>query len=139
MARAMRRKPDALEHDVTVIAESPETLDGLLAYLGQSGLAAKGLRSLDADAAIEATRSAVVLFPDAFERPAVVALVRSIRTKRTDLLLVLVTGDAPRFQELTLPLGRSVQPQLFPRPAFGWTILDAIRQHTSTGSGGATR
>jgi len=135
----MRRKPDARNHDVTVIAESPETLDGLLGYLGQSGLVARGLRSLDAVATIEASRAAVVLFPDAFERPSVVALVRSLRTRREDLLLVLVTGDAPRFQELTLPLGRSVQPQLFPRPAFGWTILDAIRHHTSTGSGGAQR
>ncbi|MBK8692417.1 MAG: hypothetical protein IPN17_08965 [Deltaproteobacteria bacterium] len=139
MAHAMRRKPDARKHDVTVIAESPETLDGLLGYLGQAGLVARGLRSLDAVGIIEATRAAVVLFPDAFEHPSVVALARTIRTKRADLLLVLVTGDAPRFQELTLPLGRSVQPQLYPKPAFGWTILDAIRHHTRAGPGGAQR
>lgn len=139
MAHAMRRKPDARKHDVTVIAESPETLDGLLGYLGQAGLVARGLRSLDAVGIIEATRAAVVLFPDAFEHPSVVALARTIRTKRADLLLVLVTGDAPRYQELTLPLGRSVQPQLYPKPAFGWTILDAIRHHTRAGPGGAQR
>jgi len=135
----MRRKPAATTHDVTVIAESPETLDGLLGYLGQAGLVARGLRSLDAVSLIDATRAAVVLFPDGFELLSVIALTRTIRTRRADLLLVIVTGDEPRFRELTLPLARSVLPQLFPKPAFGWTILDAIRHHTRAGSGGAPR
>lgn len=51
-------------HDVTVITETPETLDGMLEYLAHAGLAARGARTLDVMASVEATRSAVVLFPD---------------------------------------------------------------------------
>jgi hypothetical protein len=127
----MRRRSAEPTHDVTVIAESPETLDGLLAYLGEAGLVARGLRSLDAMALVTATRAAVVLFPDGFDAVAAVVLIRVIRAKRADLLVLIVTGDAPRFQEVARPVGRSVTPQLYPKPAFGWTILDAIRNHTT--------
>ena len=127
----MRRKSAEPTQDVTVIAESPETLDGLLGYLGEAGLVARGLRTLDAMAMVTATRAAVVLFPDGFDTVAAVVLARVIRAKRGDLLLLIVTSNAPRFQEVARPVGRSVTPQLFPKPAFGWTILDAIRNHTT--------
>ncbi len=127
----MRRRSADATHDVTVIAESPETLDGLLGYLGEAGLVSRGLRSLDAMAMVTATRAAVVLFPDGFDAVAAVVLIRVIRAKRADLLVLIVTGDATRFQEVARPVGRSVTPQLYPKPAFGWTILDAIRNHTT--------
>lgn len=133
----MRRKTTGLSHDVTVIAESPETLDGLLEYLIAAGLVARGLRTVDAMAFVEATRAAVVLFPDGFALPEVIPLIRAIRTLRSDLLLVLVTGDAPSFQEAARPIGRSVSPRLLPKPAFGWAILDAIRLHNHPAGGKA--
>lgn len=125
----MRRKTAAGSHDVTVIAESPETLDGLLDYLNQAGMPARGGRTLDAMPSIVATRAAVVLFPDGFLTPEVVAMIRALRTLRSDLLLLLVTGDSPRFRDAVRPLGRSTPPQVLPKPAFGWTILDAVRHH----------
>lgn len=127
----MRRKSAEPTHDVTVIAESPETLDGLLGYLGDAGLVSRGLRTLDAMHLVTATRAAVVLFPDGFDTVAAVVLTRVIRAKRGDLLVLIITGDAPRFQEVARPAGRSVTPQLYPKPAFGWTILDAIRNHST--------
>lgn len=60
-------------------------------------------------------------------------MIRAIRTLRSDLLLLVVTKDPPQFQEIARPLGRSVLPQLFPKPVFGWTILDAIRLHAVPG------
>lgn len=125
----MRRKTAASSHDVTVIAESPETLDGLLDYLNQAGMRARGVRTLDAMPSVDATRAAVVLFPDGFAMPEIIAMIRAIRTLRSDLLLLLVTGDSPRFQDAVRPLGRSTLPQVLPKPAFGWTILDAVRHH----------
>ncbi len=135
MARMRARKPPQ-SHDVTVIADAQETVGGLVKYVCEAGLQTRGSRTLDVLELVEATRLAVVLFPDAFEPPDVVAMIRAIRTLRGDLLLVVVTEDVSRFYDVSGPSGRSTVPLRLPKPAFGWAILDAVRAHAAGGGRG---
>jgi hypothetical protein len=66
--------------------------------------------------------TAVVLFPDDFEKAEIVEAVT--RLLRLDVVLVLVTRDPARFEALPLP--RRTVPIILPKPAWGWTILDSI-------------
>lgn len=118
-----RQRPPAL--DVTVVSDNLETLDELQAYLRRAGVATKGTKHIDGITDGPTTApSAVVLFPDDFDTEAVMDALATIRKARPSLLFVLVTRDAKRFA--TVPPGES--PILvIPKPAWGWTILDAIR------------
>jgi chromate transporter len=61
-------------------------------------------------------------------------LVPRLRASRPRLLVVLVTGAPQRFAAVLEPDGRSVPPIVLPKPAFGWSILDAIRAHAQGGA-----
>ncbi len=112
---------------VLVVAHSRETIDGLHAYLGGAGVESHGTRTLSDVGSVPASTTAVVVFPDDFEVTAVVSVLRSLRAARPRLRLVLVTGAPQRFQSALAPDSRSLPPIVLPRPAFGWTILDAVR------------
>lgn len=111
---------------MTIVATNPETLDGLQAYLRGVGIAARCTRDLGecAKFAPEAT-IAFVVFTDDFRWEKVIAALADLAELRPKALPVLVTAQPQRFQNLT-----SAETVLIvPRPAWGWTILDAIRAH----------
>ena len=123
----MPTKPAPRMLHVLVVARSRETIDGLHAYLGGAGVESHGTRTLADVGAPPAATTAVVVFPDDFEVTAVVPVLRSLRAARPRLRIVLVTGAPQRFQPALAPDSRSIPPIVLPRPAFGWTILDAVR------------
>jgi hypothetical protein len=110
---------------VTIIAQSAETRDGLQTYLSQAGLAARGTMRLgDID---PNPCAAVVLFPDEFSHAEVVRELSRLQRERPQLLPLLVTREPERYLELTEPDSAQSPPIVIPKPAWGWTILDAIR------------
>lgn len=119
---------------VLVIAHSRETIDGLHAYLGGMGIESHGMRALGDVGRVPATATGVVVFPDDFDAGAVVAVLRSLRDARPGLLVVLVTGAPQRFHEVLASDPRGGSIVALPKPAFGWTILDAIRKHAESRS-----
>ncbi len=112
---------------VTVVSSNAKTLKALSRYLSRAGAAVSGTRLLD-QAVLVAPEwaSAVVIFPDEFSAKAVSEALASLAEQRPTTLPVLVTAAPARFESL-----RSVRdglaPLVLPRPAWAWTILDAIR------------
>ncbi len=117
---------------VAVIAHSRETLDGLQAYLQAAGVSSRAARTLHEVAVISSATRAVVLFPDELDARAVLARVTALKAERPGLLLVIVTSHPVRVREMLDPDGPPPAPVVLPKPAFGWTILDAIREHAGS-------
>lgn len=118
---------------VTVVARQRETVDGLCDYLGGAGVRTTGATDLaHLSAGVPADSVVVVVFPDDFMFLAVAAEVASLRTARADMLVVLVTNDARRFEALpTIDTG--YDPVVIPKPAWGWTILETIHARLEAG------
>lgn len=115
--------------DVAVVAENPETVDGLAAYLHHSGVRTKGSCAVDQLLDLASSAVAVVLFPDEFGAEEMVEAIQKLRRAQPMLLILLVTRDPQRFGAALRGDGRSVPPVVLPKPSFGWTILDALREH----------
>jgi len=112
---------------VTVVADNPQTLDGLHAYFNGAGVASNGMHELRDISLVPPAATAVVLFPDDFPRGEAEAMIVALRRGRPKLLIVVVTGAPQHLGAALEPDGHSVPPLVLPKPAFGWTILDAIR------------
>jgi len=110
---------------VTIVAASAETLDGLQAYLSLAGLGARGTRRLD-NCGREPC-SAVVFFPDDFPSRDVIREVKRMGREQPTVLSLLVTREPHRYLEIANKGGQGLAPIVMPKPAWGWTILDAIR------------
>lgn len=117
---------------VTIIAESRETIDGLHSYLQGAGVSARCTRALGDVAKVPPSATAVVLFPDEFDEREVVTRLRALRAQRPRALLVLVTSTPQRWSPALERDGRAPPPVVLPKPAFGWSILDAIREHAES-------
>jgi len=126
ISTVIRRAPPKSTY-VTVVADNPQTLDGLHAYFNGAGVASNGVDRLLDMSVVPAVATAVVLFPDDFDRGEAEAMIVSLRRARPRLLIVVVTGAPQHLVAALEPDGRSAPPVVLPKPAFGWTILDAIR------------
>ncbi len=120
------KRESALAFEVAIVSANPETLDGLQSYLTSAGVIARGIRDVTSCArSASAATMAFVLFPDDFCGENIEAAIRELRELRPWALRVLVTSQPRRFQH-----GASSEIDVIvPRPAWGWTILDAIRAH----------
>jgi len=117
---------------VAIVSKNPETLDGLEAYLQRAGVATVGTREIERSREVARSASSVVVFPDDFEWDAVLlALTTCLRTN-PNALPVIVTNAPQRFESVAWPDG-GIIPLVVPKPAWGWTILDAIRGHLDAG------
>lgn len=114
---------------VKVVADSPETIDGLRDYLTHAGVVSHGARELCGAEAVPAEITAVVLFPDELPTEVVEATVLGWRSARPELLIVVVTTTPQAYRAALAPDGRSYPPVVLPKPVFGWALLDSIRAH----------
>jgi len=121
------RRPPTKPSCVAVVADNQQTLDNLHSYFTRVGIASTGARELGDAVAVPSGVASLVLFPDDFEQRAVEAFILTLRSLRPKLLILLVTSTPQRLGTAVEPDGSSVPPLVLPRPAFGWTILDAIR------------
>jgi hypothetical protein len=108
---------------VTIVCSNEETLDGLEAYLRQAGIVVHATRALEEKLAREC--DAMVFFPDEFATDAALAVMVGAHRERPAMRVVVVTHQRDRF---AAALGsEDVVATVIPKPAWGWTILDAIR------------
>jgi hypothetical protein len=117
---------------VVVVGENPETVDGLQAYFVAVGISAHSARTLEATLSIPDRTTAVVVFPDGFRAADVVERITALRGRRPGLLLLVVTGEPQRFAAALKGDASSTSCLILPKPAFGWTIVDAIRLHADS-------
>lgn len=127
----MVRRQSSKPNYVTIVADNPQTIEGLYSYFTRVGVTSNVARELDAVSIVPPAATAVVLFPDDFGPADVEVKLLALRRARPSLLIVLVTGAPQLFGAALAPDGRSVLPLVLPKPAFGWSILDAIRGRTS--------
>lgn len=118
---------------VTIVASSAETLDGLQTYLSLAGLGARGTRRLDDFWREPCT--AVVLFPDEFLAKDVLRELARLRREQPRALSLLITREPQRYVDSVGVGGVGLAPIVIPKPAWGWTILDAIRLALDVQSG----
>lgn len=114
---------------VTIISGNLSTADGLQEYLQRAGVASHATRSLCDPTMIPPASSAVVLFPDDFDAADVSQRISALRAARPLLLLLVVTSEPQPLGSAVRPDRTSLSPLVFPKPVFGWTILDAISGH----------
>jgi hypothetical protein len=127
--RSTRPKQVAPLH-VAIVSKSPDTLGGLAAYLQDAGATTVGTHEVENSVLLGAGAAAIVAFPDDFDWEAGVAALSACLRTHPHALLVLVTNAPQRFAAVSWP-DRGVTPLVMPKPAWGWTILDAIRAHLS--------
>ncbi|WP_394846849.1 hypothetical protein LZC95_05210 [Pendulispora brunnea] len=132
----MPSRPENPALHVTIVSDNPETRDGLERYLRAAGIEVRSTAQLaDASKLVPVRVAALVLFPDDFATDAVLASLAELRSRRPRMLPVLVTREPKPFQALPFLAGRAA-PLIVPKPAWGSTILDAIRAHLDGGLGG---
>jgi hypothetical protein len=112
---------------VVIIAKSRETIDSLQEYFGRTGVVSHAVRSFDGLKAAAPSGTTVVLFPDEFDAEIVRQSISSLRSSTPASLIIIVTGSPQRLGASLDPDPRSRQPVVLPKPAFGWAILDAVR------------
>jgi hypothetical protein len=108
---------------VTIVAKNPETLDGLQAYLRDAGVGVHGTRFIEQAFELASSSGAIVIFPDDFDRATVVSMLTKLRAAKPTLLQLVVTRDPRGFEHLRA----ASELLVVAKPAWGWTILDAIR------------
>lgn len=117
---------------VGVVASRRATRDDLAHYLSETGFRADALTALHHEDVRRDTR-AVVLFPDDFEAAAVGEFLDALRTMRPRVLVVAVTRAPGRLERALAPRPGTTTPIVLPRPPFGWSIVDVLRGHLTTG------
>jgi hypothetical protein len=123
--RGHRDRPSPLH--VRIVSANAETLDGLQAYLRQAGIDARGTREVETGAGSDPAPGAVVFFPDEFGIDRALGEIARLRRARPQTLIVMVTGEPKRFAEALVHGEGPSQALVVAKPAWGWTILDAIR------------
>lgn len=112
---------------VTVVSRNRETVDGLQAYLARAGVASRARRTLPMPSGSEPRGDAVIIFPDELEATDVPAYIAALHEARPGIVAVVVTREPQRFRAACTEGSEHAETVVLPRPAFAWTILDAIR------------
>lgn len=110
---------------VTIVANNPETLDGLEEYFRRVGVGVRGTRQLLGCESVARASSAVVFFPDDFEHADVVRALDHLQHGRRRVAVIVVTGNLKRFEPVAN--AGADAPVIISKPAWGWTILETIR------------
>ena len=112
---------------VTIVSANAETADGLRSYLCGAGVEATSTAELSMPHA-ERTLDAAVYFPDEYGAEDVLEVIRKLRRAHARLLVVIVTRQPHTFVRALDDDEGGRAPIVIPKPAWGWTILDAIRE-----------
>lgn len=107
---------------VTIISANAETRDGLQSYLAQAEVDASTTHELAVPAP---PPDAAVYFPDEYEVEIALGALASSRTSHPALVVVIVTRQPQVFLRALAEDGGPLV--VIPKPAWGWVILDAIR------------
>jgi hypothetical protein len=113
---------------VTVVSKNATTLDGLKTYLEGAGVVVTPTNAMDRVVAMTpAATAAVILFPDDYEVDAALPALAQLNRARPRTLAVIVTNEPRRFESAEGEPARLREPLVLAKPAWAWTILDAVR------------
>lgn len=107
---------------VTIVSANRETLDELKAYLERAGLRARALPRMAVRSLEHPQRSVLVVFPDEFSIDEVLVEIACVGREHPHVLSLIVTRQPLRFGTVA-----SETVTVLPKPAWGWTILEAIQ------------
>jgi DNA-binding response OmpR family regulator len=124
MERVLKRQP----LHVAIVSRNPETVEGLARYLEEAGAITSSTSALVRAPAVGAPTSALVIFPDDYPWDAVLSTLARCRAETQTLPLVIVTRSPRQFEAFALA-DEGALTVVIPKPAWSWTILDAIRLH----------
>ena len=113
---------------VTVVSKNASTLEGLDTYLRGVGVVTTTTGAIER--LIEMTpvaAAAVILFPDEYSPDVALGALGTLKKLRPDVLAVVVTNEPRRFVDATGEEDPAASPLVMPKPAWAWTIMDAVR------------
>ena len=113
---------------VIMVCDNDTTLVDMRAYLRGAGIDARATRRLSEAWALRTTADAVLLFPDDFDREQISNSMPRWMARSPHPLLVLVTGDPSYYETQMRGLSPALTPVILPKPVWGWTIVDVLRQ-----------
>jgi hypothetical protein len=111
---------------VTIVSANAETADGLRSYLCGAGVEATSTAELSMPH--EGALDAAVYFPDEYGAEEALEVIQKLRRAHSGLLVVIVTRQPHTFVRALDDDEGGRAPIVIPKPAWGWTILDAIRE-----------
>lgn len=126
---ATLRRPATGALRALLIGRDADSLAALRVYLRGAGVIVRATSALSGAARVGRATTAVVLFPDGYAVAPAASVIRKIRATLPRVLVVLVTSSPQSFRPAIQPEALSTAPLVLPKPAYGWTILDAIRAH----------
>jgi hypothetical protein len=110
-----------------VVCDDDDTLMRLRDYLVRAGVETQATRRL-ADAWTQPERVSIVLLPDDFDAGEVTDGLCNLLVRSPSPLLIVVTTAPRLFEPLIESLGNPESVVIMPKPVWGWTILDLLRQ-----------
>jgi hypothetical protein len=116
-----------------VICDDDDIMIRLRDYLGRSGVEARATRQL-AEAWVLPESESLVLFPDDFDAGEVTDGLERLLSRESCPFVIVITMGPRLYEPLIESLGNPESVVIMPKPVWGWTILDLLRQ--SQGSTG---
>lgn len=119
-------KRDPLPRPVLIVSRNEDTIDGLQSYLSAAAIVTRSALAVEELVQRLSSGSALccIFFPDDYAGDQIEATIEAIRGASAGSTVVLVTRSPQRFDGFFE--GRDVRVILLAKPAWGWTIRDAI-------------
>jgi hypothetical protein len=112
---------------VTIVCANRETQDDLQAYLRGAGFDSRAVGRIDGQAIEHPPPSVVIVFPDEFDADEVLAEISRLHREQPHVITVIVTRRTAYFASM---LAADDKTMVLPKPAWGWTILEAIQSRS---------
>jgi hypothetical protein len=133
MPSAHSRKTGRL---VTVVSKNRGTLQGLETYLRGAGVEVTSTGAIErlVDMTLPSA-AAVILFPDEYGLKIAAGALATLKKLRPRVLAVVVTNEPRDFEDDGHEPDRVASLLVMPKPAWAWTILDAVRARLDANEG----
>lgn len=114
-----------------VVCDDDDVLIRLRDYLVRAGVETQATRRL-ADAWGRPADECIVLLPDDFNAGEVTDGLVQVLSRTSSPFLIVVTAGPRLYEPLIESLGNRGSVVILPKPIWGWTILDLLRQWRGT-------
>jgi hypothetical protein len=118
---------------VLLLSNNRDTQKGLREYFAESGVPCEARGTLNPLSQPAEGVRALVVFPDDFGEEEVTTYLSVLRARRPRLTMVVITRQTSVYDALVGMDGRPIGAVVLARPAFGWTILDVVRDVLARG------
>jgi hypothetical protein len=110
-----------------VVCDDDDTLIRLRDYLVRAGVETRATRRL-ADAWGQPSSECIVLLPDDFNAGDVTDGLEQVLSRAPSPFVIIISAGPRLYEPLIESLGNRESVLLLPKPVWGWTILDLLRQ-----------